>query len=134
MSYLSYNGSVTSLYLPPRSGGSPENDVNVLAPLFGSMFGVLAQRVPDGVVVSIGGNSLACRTAPHAVIHDAGKVIQKVNEAVRRIVGRVVVYGAPEATVITSVALSQTIYSVVLSLCLPASESQTTCVLSEFAV
>ena len=115
MSYLSYNGSVTSLHQPPRSGGSPENDVNVLAPLFGSMFGVLAQRVPDGVVVSIRGDSLACRTAPQAVVHNATKVIERISEAVRRIVGGVVVYGAPEATVVTSVALSQTIYSVVLS-------------------
>ena len=64
------------------------------------MFGVPAQPVPDGVVLSIGGNSLACRTAPHAVVYDHTKVIQNISDAVRRIVGGIALYVAPEATIV----------------------------------
>ena len=76
-----------AIYLAP---GSAKVDVRtILTPLFRSCFGLPAHPAPDGVVVSIGGNSLACRTAPHAVVHNAADVAEKIVECTKRVLGSV---------------------------------------------
>ena len=78
-----------------HGGGTTPTD-----PLFRARLGVPAPPAPDDLVVMIGVNSLACRMAPHAVVHDVAKVIKQVSEAVRRTVGGLALYGATEATVV----------------------------------
>ena len=87
-----------AVYLAP---GSAEEDARtLLAPLLRRCFGLPAHPAPDGVVVSLGGNSLGCRTAPHAVVHNAADVAEKIVECTKRVLGGVGVFCAPQATLI----------------------------------